>query len=82
MAVPTLAFVTMDWIQNRLNLIKEPTTMIVSPDGQVVWYHVGEMDDSDFHAGLAGIRRLAPRLAARNLHPLTGGLEPERGLQP
>lgn len=81
-AIPTLAFVTMDWIQNRLNLIKEPTTMIVNSGGEVVWYHVGEMNDSDVHAGLAGIRRLAPRLDARNLHPLTGGLEPERGWQP
>lgn len=58
-AVPTLAFVTMDWIQNRLNLIKEPTTVIVSSGGEVVWYHVGSMAEADAAQGVAAIRRLA-----------------------
>lgn len=82
-ATPTLAFVTMDWIQNRLNLIKEPTTIIVNSGGEVVWYHVGRMAGSDLDQGLAVIRRsVRNQPGLRDLHPLAAGRKPELGSQP
>lgn len=62
---PLLAFVSMDWVQNRLQLRAEPTVLMIASGGSLVWDHVGQMSKSDLNAAERVLARMSDRPGSR-----------------